>query len=108
MTTPPKKSYRRYVGGSIRVNLRGVLDDFPQCNVPHPDEGYRVAGWKLPIMPLKGIAHATPRELGVPNHAAKKIQAYEALDRQAKALGFTDARQAMQVLSDALKEGRGK
>jgi hypothetical protein len=80
------------------------LDTFPQCNVPHPDEGFRVCGWKLPVEVLRGTAFAVPREIGVANNAVAKIEAYEQLNRKATELGFKNASHAIRVMEEALKE----
>jgi hypothetical protein len=92
--------------GFFRTEIAS-LDSFPQCNVPHPDEGYRVCGWKIPIAELKGTAFVKPFEIGIGNNTLSKLGAYEALNRKAVAMGFKNASDALRAMEEALKQVRG-
>ena len=102
-----KKNVHR-IGGVFQAKMSGTLDDYPQTNVPHPDPGYRVCGWKLPVEVLKSTAHALPKELGISEHATSRLRAYEELNKKACAMGFKNVSHALCVMEAALAEARGK
>jgi hypothetical protein len=96
------------IGRTFQAQISGSLDDYPQTNVPHPDAGYRVCGWKLPIGILKASAFASPKELGITEHATSRLRAYEELNKKACAMGFKNVSHALCVMEAALAEARGK
>jgi hypothetical protein len=106
MNAPIKKRRTIKKPGFYRTEIAN-LSVLPQCNVPHPDEGYRVCGWKIPIKDFKATAYARPFEIGIGNNTLSKLGAYEALNRKAVEMGYKNASDALRAMEEALRELRG-